>query len=61
VFLTFYTGNQCEKCEIIFNCFLQTSLVEHFKFCSEKMGEKCPLLFTLVFTEKASEKLETFQ
>jgi hypothetical protein len=26
----------------------------------EKIGEKCPLFFTLFFTEKASEKLKTF-
>jgi hypothetical protein len=35
-------------------------LVEHFKFFTEKIGEKCPLFFTLFFTEKASEKLITF-
>jgi hypothetical protein len=35
-------------------------LVEHFKFFSEKIGEKCLLFFTPFFTEKASEKLKSF-
>jgi hypothetical protein len=38
----------------------QVTLVEHFNFFTEKIGEKCPLFFTLFFTEKASEKLITF-
>jgi hypothetical protein len=38
-----------------------SALVEHFKFLSEKIGEKCPLFFTLFFTEKASENLKVFQ
>jgi hypothetical protein len=29
-------------------------------FPLKKIGEKCPLFFTLFFTEKASEKLITF-
>jgi hypothetical protein len=36
------------------------ALVEHFKFFSDKIGEKCPLFFTLFVTEKASEKLRNF-
>jgi hypothetical protein len=36
------------------------SLVEHFKFFSEKIGEKCPLFSTPFFREKASEKLKNF-
>jgi hypothetical protein len=36
------------------------ALVEHFEFFSGKIGEKCPLFFTLFFTEKASEKLKIF-
>jgi hypothetical protein len=32
------------------------SLVEHFKFFSEKIGEKCPLFFTRFFTENTGEK-----
>jgi hypothetical protein len=32
------------------------ALVEHFKFFSEKIGEKWPLFHTLFFTEKVSEK-----
>jgi hypothetical protein len=40
---------------------ITVSLVEHFKFFSEKNSKKCPLFFTLFFTEKASEKLKTFQ
>jgi hypothetical protein len=39
---------------------LHPSLVEHFKFFTEKIGEKCPLFFTLSFTEKESEKLIAF-
>jgi hypothetical protein len=41
-------------------CRIPFTLVEHFKFFSEKIGEKCPLFFTLFFTEKASEKLRSF-
>jgi hypothetical protein len=33
------------------------TLVEHFKFFSEKIGEKCPLFFALYFTD---EKLKKF-
>jgi hypothetical protein len=36
------------------------TLVEHFKFFSEKIGEKCPLFFYTFFTEKAGEKLIKF-
>jgi hypothetical protein len=43
-----------------FECLDYGSLIEHFKFFSEKIGEKCPLFFTLFFTEKPSEKFKTF-
>jgi hypothetical protein len=36
------------------------ALVEHFDFFSERIGEKCPLFFTLFSTEKASEKIKIF-
>jgi hypothetical protein len=36
------------------------SLVEHFKFFTEKIGEKLSIIFTLFFTEKASEKAALF-
>jgi hypothetical protein len=39
---------------------LREPLVENFKFFSEKIGEKCPLFFTLFFTEQAREKFKSF-
>jgi hypothetical protein len=33
-----------------------TALVEHFKFFSERVGEKCPLFFTLFFSLKKQVK-----
>jgi hypothetical protein len=33
-----------------------TALVEHFKFFSERIGEKCPLFFTLFFSLKKQVK-----
>jgi hypothetical protein len=38
----------------------EPSLVEHFKFFSEKIGEKRPLFFTLCYAEKRKRKTYNF-
>jgi hypothetical protein len=53
-------GNSFKQLTLINESIVKQPLVEHFKFFSKEIGEKCPLFFTLFLTENVSEKVIMF-